>query len=178
MKKALIGTLVGGLIIFIWQFLSWAALNLHGSEQEYTANQDIILECLSENLEEGNYFLPTVPPGTSQADMEVMMKEAEGQPWALVSYRESFSTNMGVNLIRGFVVDLIAVYLLIWIFMKIETPSFPTILLASVNVGLIGYLTIPYLNTIWFEGPTMGYLIDSVVQWGLVGAWLGWWLNR
>jgi hypothetical protein len=45
-------------------------------------------------------------------------------------------------------------------------------------VGGIGYLTIPYLNSIWFDNNSMGYLIDWLVQWGVVGAWLGWWLTR
>ncbi|MCB0661569.1 MAG: hypothetical protein KDC24_02425 [Saprospiraceae bacterium] len=178
MKKALIGTIVGGFIIFIWQFISWGAINFHASEQQYTENQDIILECLSENLEPGDYFLPTVPPGSGEAEMEALVNEATGQPWALVSYRASFDTDMGTNLIRGLVIDLLAVYLLIWIFLKIPSPGFSAIFLSSLCVGFIGYLTIPYLNTIWFEGPSIPYLIDAVGQWGLVGAWLGWWLNR
>jgi hypothetical protein len=37
MKKLVIGSLVGGIIIFIWQTLSWAMLNLHHASQEYTA---------------------------------------------------------------------------------------------------------------------------------------------
>jgi len=45
-------------------------------------------------------------------------------------------------------------------------------------VGLIGYLTIPYLNSIWFETNSIGHLIDAFVSWGLVGIWLGWWLPR
>jgi hypothetical protein len=49
---------------------------------------------------------------------------------------------------------------------------------ACVAVGIIGYLTIPYLNSVWFEGSSMGYLVDALVQWGLVGAWLGWWLPK
>jgi hypothetical protein len=49
---------------------------------------------------------------------------------------------------------------------------------ASIAVGIIGYLTIPYLNTIWFETSSMGYLVDALVQWGLVGVWLGWYLPR
>ncbi|WP_236973473.1 hypothetical protein [Membranihabitans maritimus] len=61
MSKIWIGSLVGGLILFIWQFLSWSMLNIHDNEMEYTPNQVQILEVLNENLEEGNYFLPTAP---------------------------------------------------------------------------------------------------------------------
>jgi hypothetical protein len=178
MKKVLIGTLVGGLIIFIWQFLSWSALNIHGSEQQYTENQDIILECLGENLQEGHYFLPTVPPGTSSEDAQSLMEEVIGQPWAQVSYHKSFEADMGMNMFRGLVIDWLAVYLLIWVFMKSSELRFSPIFVGSLCVGFVGYLTIPYLNSIWFETPTWGYIVDTAVQWGLVGAWLGWWLPR
>lgn len=63
MKKTIIASLVGGIIIFFWQFLSNAALDLHRPAQQYTANQDSILNYLSTQLTEGKYFLPTVPAG-------------------------------------------------------------------------------------------------------------------
>ena len=50
MKKQLIATLVGGVLIFFWQFLSWTALNVHGAEFTYTPNEGKILEALSQNL--------------------------------------------------------------------------------------------------------------------------------
>ena len=54
MKKLFVGALVGGLILFIWQFLSWSLLNIHLPEMQYTPAQDEILSALSEaGLEEG-----------------------------------------------------------------------------------------------------------------------------
>ena len=32
MKKQLLATLVGGIILFVWQFLSWALIPIHKSE--------------------------------------------------------------------------------------------------------------------------------------------------
>jgi uncharacterized membrane protein len=178
MKKLIIGAVVTAVLIFIWQFLSWSLLNIHAAEQQYTPNQDVILETLSTNLEEGMYFLPSLPPGTSPEEYQAKMGDWEGQPWAVVNYHSSFETNMGMNLIRGFAIDLIAAFLLVWMLLKFEKVNFTSSLLASLAVGFIGFFTIPYLNAIWFEGPIWGYLIDTVVQWGVVGAWLGWWLSR
>jgi hypothetical protein len=31
---------------------------------------------------------------------------------------------------------------------------------------------------VWMETDSTGYLVDTIAQWGLVGVWLGWWLNR
>jgi len=177
-SKQIIGILVGAFIIFIWQFLSWAMLNIHGNETQYTPNQDKLLEILGQNLEEGNYFLPTYPQDASAEERTEAETAALGKPWAQIKYRKAFSLNIGFNLFRCFTVDLFVMFLLVWILMKFANPSFMDIFLSTLFVGIIGYGTLPYTNSIWFEDNTISYLIDCFVQWGLVGAWLGWWLNR
>ena len=83
-----------------------------------------------------------------------------------------------MNMFRGFIVDLLAAWLLVWLLLRFETLNLTTAVQASVFVGIIGYLTIPYLNSIWFETDSLGHLVDAVVSWALVGIWLGWWLPR
>ena len=178
MKKQLIATLVGGVIIFLWQFLSWSILNVHGSEFKYSANQDKVLEALTQNLEEGSYFFPQAAPGSSQEEQQKVMENSIGKPWATVSYHKSMEMSMGMNMFRGIVVDFVAVFLLVWLLLKSGNLTFSTALQSSLAVGAIAYLTIPYLNSIWFESNSLGYVVDLVAQWGLVGAWLGWWLPR
>lgn len=178
MKKQLIATLVAALIIFVWQFLSWSMLNVHGAEMSYTAKQDTILEFLSQNLEEGQYFLPTVPPDLPRSEHQAAMEGAIGKPWATISYHEEMESSMALNLVRGLAADLVAAWLLVWVLLKFANLEMKNAVLASLAVGFIGYLTIPYLNSVWFEGSTIGYLIDTIVQWGLVGVWLGWYLKK
>ncbi len=179
MKKQLIATLVGGIILFIWQFLSWAAIPIHKSEYGYTANQDKIMEALNQNLtEEGTYMLPGVPPGASQEQSEASMQSSIGKPWASITYHKAMNVNMGMNMFRGLVIDLLAAFLLTSVLLKFETINMRTALQASVFIGIIGYLTIPYLYSIWFETNSIGHLIDAFGQWALVGLWLGWWLPR
>jgi len=178
MVKQLIGALIGGLILFFWQFASWSALNIHGSQNSYTANQSQILEYLSGNLPQGEYFLPTVAPGASPEEMAKLQEDVMGKPWARVQMYESFEMNMGMNMLRGFIVNFVSVFLLCWILMKIPQRDFMTVFLSSLAVGVIGYMTLPYLESIWFQGDTIPELIDTFVQWGICGAFLGWWLNR
>lgn len=179
MTKQIIAVLVSAVLLFVWQFLSWSMLGVHQSEFKYTPNQDKILQALSENLpEEGTYMLPSVPPGTDFEQEQSIMQNYIGKPWAQVSYHKAFDVSMGMNMLRGFAIDAISAFLLIWLLMKMETRTMSTILTSSLAVGLIGYFTIPYLNSIWFETKSLGYLIDSVAQWGLVGVWLGWYLQR
>ena len=179
MNKQLVGTLVAGLILFIWQFISWNLLNLHQAEMQYTPKQDQIMEALNQlDLEEGHYMIPNFPNDASAEEQEESMKSMIGQPWATVSYHKAFEMNMGTSMARGFLLDLFSAFLLIWVLMKFRENNFMTSLLASLAIGAIGYLTIPYLHQVWMETDSTGYLIDAIVAWGLVGAWLGWWLNR
>jgi len=54
MKTFLLSTVLGGLILFFWQFLSFAAINLHGPAQEYTPlDREILAHLDGLNLEEG-----------------------------------------------------------------------------------------------------------------------------
>lgn len=176
MKKQLIGTLVGAIILFLWQFISWGMVNFHKAEQQYTPNQDKILEVLSENLTEGEYFLPGVPPGTPMEEQQAMQEKMMGKPWATINYHPEFEMNMRMNMLRGFLIDLIAAFFLCWILLKFGNLNFMDAVIAAVMIGLIGYLTITYLNSVWFESNTIGYLIDAIGAWVLVGAWLGWYL--
>jgi len=178
-KKLIIGAVVGGLLLFIWQFVAWSLVNLHSSSMQYTSEQEAILKVLDEKLEEGSYFLPNVAPGASAEETQKFRDNASGKPWAQISFHKNMRMdNMGLNMFRGFVSDFFAVLLLCWILMKIPGVDFTTTLLSSLAVGVIGYLTIHYLNSIWFENNTISALVDTLVSWGLVGVWLGWWLGR
>ena len=125
-------------------------------------------------------MLLTVPEGTgADQSMDPEVVEAmTGKPWATVNYHPSFEMTMGMNLFRGFIVDFISAFLLCWILLKFANLTFSTAVLTSVAIGCIGYFTIPYLNHIWYKIDTIGYLIDATVGWGLVGAWLGWYLTK
>jgi len=179
MQKQLIATLVGGIILFVWQFLSWSMLNVHADEYKYTPNQDTILQTLAQHLEsEGTYMLPGLPPGSTREEEERLNESLKGKPWASISYHHSFAGSMGVYMTRAFTADLLAVFLLVWMLLRFAKLDFTTTLLASLAAGGIGYLTTSYLNSIWFETSSMGHLVDTLAQWGLTGIWLGWWLNR
>lgn len=176
MKKLIIGALVGGLILFIWQFISWNFL--HNSQMQYTANQDEILEMLEGKLEPGQYMLPRMPEGTSMEDAEAYMSKYTGKRWMQISYHDNMQVNMAMNMVRGFAIDFVSVFLLCWVFGRFREIDTKSAVMSSVAVGLIGYFTISYLNSIWFETDSMPDLIDAIVPWSIIGAWLGWWLNR
>jgi len=180
MKKLVIGSIVGGIIIFIWQTLSWAALNLHHASQEYTPKQDSILSYLNTQFsEDGAYLLPNYPKGTSREEMEKQMETNKGRPWVQIQYHKALNVNMGSNIFRGLIVDILMVAFACWILMKIPPSAPGTIFIACLCIGIIVFINSPYTIHIWYpKADIMIHLLDALVSWSLCGIWLGWWLNR
>jgi hypothetical protein len=174
MKKIIMGSLVGGLIIFFWQTLSHVAFNLHEPVQQYTAKQDSILTYLNKiELAPGGYMLPRMSHNQSMEELEGFTKSIEGKPWGRVIYYTSYKTDMTMNMIRGFVVDVIMVFLLICVISKLKIPRRSTIIGVSVAIGFMAFINIPYTEHIWYPVYDLrAQLIDAVVGWGLCGFWL------
>jgi hypothetical protein len=180
MKKLVIGSIVGGILIFIWQTLSWTVLDLHHANQEYTPKQDSILSYLNSQFsEDGSYMMPHYPKGASNEEMQKLMEAAKGKPWVQIQYHKSMDINMGVNIGKGLVVDIIMVAFLCWILMKLPAAGFGTIFTACLFTGVVVFINSPYTIHIWYpKADIMAHFIDAIVSWALCGIWMGWWLNR
>lgn len=180
MTKKIIGALVGGTLIFIWQFLSWTVLDLHRPQQMYTPYQDTIRSFLSERLaSDGGFYIPTLPQGAGSEENDKLYQENLGKPWIQIFYHQSLKDNMVRNMIRGLLTNILMVWLFVWLLSKISKLSWLTVWLAALAVGLIVFLQSNYTTHIWFETFDLyAQLTDALVSWGLTGLWLGWWLNR
>jgi hypothetical protein len=180
MKQKLIASLVGGLIIFLWQFLSFAAVNLHEPAQGRTEKQEVIMNFLnSQGLSEGGYYMPMPAKGSSRDEWEANMKANEGKPWALLQYHSKLENTMGMNMVRGYLTDVVIVFLFCWLIGQMRNRSFRNILIAALITGGIVFLNSAYTGSIWYQFfDVWAHLADAVVSWGLVGVWLGWWMNR
>jgi uncharacterized membrane protein YeaQ/YmgE (transglycosylase-associated protein family) len=178
--KTIIAAVVGGIILFFWQFLSNAAINIHAVNQKHTPNQSQVIECLNANLtEDGSYFIPMPAPGATSEEQEAHMKANNGKPWARIQYFKSFETNMAMNMVRGVLADIVAVMLLIFfVFPNFKSINIKNTILATVGAALTMYLTVSYGEAIWYKTNTIPELIDVFGGWILTGAWLGWYLRR
>ena len=180
MKKYLIGSVIGAIIIFAWQGLSWMVMGVHDSSMKYHPAQKEIMDVISANItEDGLYMMPSAQ---TKKEQEAMMKEMEGKPWVSVIYHKSFNGDTTMRLIRAFLIDVFLVISLIYILMRGGTVPIPRrVFSGAVALGLAFFLWSPYMGHVWFDLPwhmIKGDLIDALVAWSLCGAWLGWWLNR
>ena len=183
MKKIIIGAIVGGLIIFLWQFLSFAAINFHRPAQGHTEKQDAIMNFLnSQGLKEGGYIMPTVADDASSDEMKKQMNDSDGKPWASIQYHNEAQNSMSdmmMNMVRGFLVNIAIVFLFCWLVGRMNVPAFSTIVKSALVIGLIVFLNAPYTGSIWYKSfDVWAHLLDAVVSWGLTGLWLAWWLRK
>lgn len=182
MKNWIIAALVGGIIIFLWQFVSWTVSGIHNGASRYHPQQNEILNTLSSHFTEtGVYLLPTSSPDAGREDMEKLYEESQGKPMATVMYIKSNNSNMVRSMIRGFLLDVALVLLLIYILTRNGTPNMLRITAGSIAVGLFTWLWGPYTAHNWFQMPwdaITGHLVDALLAWGVCGLWLGWYLNR
>ena len=95
---------------------------------------------------------------------------------ALATRQEIF-----LNVIIGFLVDVILVVLVISILTRGGLPGFIGIFTGAIAIGVFSFLWGPYMMRNWFQvswSSIQGHLFDAIVAWGLCGLWLAWWLRR
>lgn len=178
MKKLIIGALVTGLILFIWQFLSYGLMDLHYSQMAYTPAQEEIMKTIeAQNLEDGEYYMIRAPKENPDLQNQ-LMEERLGKPWAQVQYHSSLEHNFGMNMFRALIINILIGLILCWILMNFASLNMKTSVLTCLGIGIIGYLVINYLDSIWFQTNSLPDLIDAIVPWTVIGIWLGWWLNK
>lgn len=181
MKRILIGTLVGAILVFGWQAAAHMFMHHHDDAFKKVANQEAVLSALSGMFaEEGQYLIPRTDPNASQEEMAKQNEAMKGKPWALVTYHPSFENNMGTSILRGFSTALLSVLIFIWLIGR-NPGGFGNIFLKGLAFGFVMFMYIHYNANIWMLTPwsvIKGELIDLLVAWGLCALWLGWWLNR
>lgn len=182
MKKLIIGSLVGAVLLFSWQSLSWTALHIHDDAYLYSSNQDSILASLSRQLPaEGQYVIPRLPPDASSEAMEKMGEQMKGKPWAVVTYHAAYKNDMTSSLIRGFLIGLVCVIIVCGVIEKLSNKSFTHIFSTVISFAIICFLYVWYHQHNWFDIPwtvLKGEMIDLFAGWGLCAAWLGWWYSK
>jgi hypothetical protein len=171
MKRKLLFSAIGAIIIFAWQFFSNAMPNFHKSASQYTAAQDEILQKLEElGINEGMYFLGQPDPLLSKAEQQASIDKMDGKPWGVINYHKVNSMNMGMNMIRGFLICFVISFLLFWLFQQQKDPSLKNRLFLSLTVGMIGFFFVPYTNFIWYKAPDIfAHFADGIVPWLILG---------
>ena len=117
---------------------------------------------------------PNLPDNATMDQHNKMMVDMHGKPFATILYHNTNNQNMTKDMAESFIINVIMVWLLCWILLKINGPTFTDIFISCVFVGLIVFLNMPLTNHVWYWSfGIKADLIDAVASWGLTGIWLG-----
>jgi hypothetical protein len=181
MKKAIIGALVGAILVFGWQAVSHMFLHHHDAAYKQIADQDHVIQTLSGIFkEDGQYLVPRSNPNSSQEEMARYNEGMKGKPFAMITYHVADKSNMGMSAVRSYTTAFLSV--LIFILLIGKSPGgFFSVFIKSIGIAIFVFLFVYYNSNIWLQTPwevIRPELIDLLAAWGLCGIWLGWWLNR
>lgn len=191
MKKILIASLVGALIMFVYSALSWMVLPTHHDSFHYTPAQDSILSALKNaGLTDGAYYMPTLDNrNVSSFDSEYhkkgeeMMKANIGKPMATVFYLDKAAGMDPMQMVRGFFYTLIALFcvcMLLSLAYQSDASFFMRwwmVMLIAIIYTMMG----PLMGHNWMMEPwhyTKGFICDAFIGWGLTGLWLAKYLKK
>ncbi len=183
MKKIIIGTIVTALILFIVQALNWTMLPVHNNAIKYSPGQDKILKVLEETLDDGYYFLPFYDiEKTSSEEQSRLNAEMKGKSWATISYHKSYDQNMTVTMAAGFLIHLMAAFIVVIILAMVsdKIPSFGGRWLFVISLAALIILQGPMVNWNWWETPDhflKSIVFDQITTWGIAGLWIAWYFR-
>ncbi len=183
MKNVVIGSLVAAIIVFAFQAMSWMVLPIHVNSLKYTSQEGTILSALENLPEDGVYAVPNLPPGSTQEQHAAFEQNMVGKPSAIVTYRKSYDGMMTSQMIYGFILDLLAAFIIAWVMWKCSDkfPSFGSRLALAVGFAVFTIMQSSLMMANWWGTPwhyLSGEITDHLVAWVLGGAWLAWWLGR
>ncbi len=169
--KSLIASLLGALVLFIWGFISWAALPFHTSTMRGLSNEDTVIAALrSGNASTGVYQMPSMN-GPNKEAAEAKWKAG---PMAMVFYSAEGMNNMAMYFIKGFIVYVIAVWIAVMMLSKISwsLASYGNRVRFMAMIGLILAVGGRLNDWAFMHFPTDFSLLlaaDDVIGWTLAG---------
>jgi hypothetical protein len=181
--------ILGGIIMFIWNFVAHDLLPLGEMGVRLIPNEDAVTSVLQTKLGDtsGFYVFPSggLTPGATREQKEAAMKKAEEQMAAgaggVLIYRPkrifNFPKRLGIEFATEMIESLLAVFLLA----QTRITSFGGKVGFILTAGILAAIAtnVPYAN--WYGFPktfTLAQMIMTVVSFLLVGIVAGLLLKR
>jgi hypothetical protein len=178
--RIVLAGIVGGIVMFIWNFVAHDLLPLGEMGVRLIPNEDAVTSVLQTNLGDtsGFYVFPSggLTPGATREQKEAAMKKAEEQMAAgaggALIYRPkrifNFPKRLGIEFATEMIESLLAVFLLA----QTRITSFGGKVGFILTAGILAAIAtnVPYAN--WYGFPktfTLAQMIMMVVSFLLVG---------
>jgi hypothetical protein len=178
--RILLAGIVGGIVMFLWNFVAHEILPIGEMGVKQLANEDAVRSALESNLGDtpGFYIFPSggFTPDLKGAEKQAAMKKAEEQMAAgaagVLIYRPKRVFNFPKRLIIQFMTDVAEALLAVFLLAQTGIRGFGGKVGFVLTAGILAAITtnVPYAN--WYGFPkdfTLGQMITQVVGFLLVG---------
>lgn len=184
-KKIFLGAILGGLVAFIWGWISWTMLPWHDATFRSFTDGDAITAAIKANAPNtGVYLLPNMPPDSATATPE--QKQAAHDAWAkryaegpsgILAIKTEGTASMGPALVGGLVLNVLAAALLTWLLIAGGPRAYALKVVFIVVVALFATVVSHLTSWNWW-GVAIDYtsvmVADTLVTWLLAGFVIAW----
>lgn len=179
MRKLVLGTILGGLVAFVWSSVSWEILGWHEKTMlTFQNEEDVSAVIASHATKDGTYILPVGPTTEGMTSEQrkktqaaVMEKMQKGPIMVAAVRREGFG-----SFSRALVIQLLsliaAAFLLTWLLLQTSGLGYARRVTFLATTGLAASVIVDLPNWNWwgFSGTyTAVNLADSTITWLLAG---------
>lgn len=176
MLRAILGGLVGGLVVFFWGFFAWGFSDIYKTAIKPMPNAPSMIGTLKGGLSEtGAYYFPEMPADRHDtAAMESWTTRHTDGPLGMVIYRAHGADPMDPMLmLRGLAIYAAAGLILASLMHACGIKSFGRRWAFAISAALFAVLVSHITKWNWFYFPdayTLAMVSDVMIGWTLGGA--------
>ncbi len=177
MKKTLIASLAGGLVLFVWSFCAWVVLPLHSSSIKAIPNEDAFMSMMQQSAMSKSVYIFPSNPGmkADEAAATVWQEKMRRGPTGMLMYNPGGEDPMMTGqMVVGFILDVLSALLAAW-FLARSTAVAASYMARVAYCGMLGIFVSVFehlMNWNWMGTPTdftTGLIVDSIISWILAG---------
>ena len=158
--RNLIAGLVGGVILFVWGFLSWVVLPIHTSSLKNIQNEDAVIATLQQSIDaKGMYTFPGMSHGngapTPEAEKAWTEKYQRGPVGMIMYDPQGSNPMMPMQMVVGFLLNVLSATVVAW-FLSRSTAVASSYISRVAYCGMFGIflaLASYMLSWNWFNEP-------------------------
>jgi hypothetical protein len=178
-KSLILGTILGGLMAFLWSSVSWEIIGWHEKTMVGFQNEDEVSAVIAAHAtRDGTYMLPSVPPTAGmtpeqkKSALAVLMQKMQTGPIMVAALRRGGFGSYGRGLIVQLLSLMAAAFLLTWLLLQTTGLSYARRVAFLATAGLAASVIVDLPNWNWwgFSGAyTFVNLADSMLTWLIAG---------
>ena len=180
LKPLVLGTLLGGLVAFVWSTVSWEVLGWHEKTMVKFQNDEEVSAVIASHAPvDGTYLLPGAPSTEGMTAEQkknvqaVLMEKMQKGPIMVAAVRRGGFGSFAKGLIIQVLSLLAAAFLLTWLLLQTSGLSYGRKVLYLGVVGLAASVMVDLPNWNWWGfsgGYTAVNLADNTITWLVAGV--------